>query len=170
MKKSVVLIGMMGSGKSTIGKKLAARLHVPFVDADAELEKAEGMTIPEMFAAHGEAWFRAKEKITIAKLLNGPNSVIATGGGAVMDAMTRKLIREKAVAVWLKAEVPTLFARVAKDKNRPLLQKPDPQQELARLLTAREAFYAEAPIHHRTDERGANETLDELVKKLAAYG
>jgi shikimate kinase len=170
MKKSIVLTGMMGSGKSSLGKKLAARLQVPFIDADAELEKAEGMTIPEMFAKHGEPWFRAKEKITIAMLLNGPNAVIATGGGAVMDPLTRKLIREKAVGVWLQADVPTLFARVAKDKNRPLLQKPDPQQELATILAAREAFYAEAPVHHRTDDAAMNEVLEALVKKLAAHG
>src|SRR6516164_2544598 len=132
--RSIVLIGMMGVGKSSIGRRLGALLGIPFVDADAEIEKAAGMSISDIFARHGEADFRSGEARVIARLLDGGPQVLATGGGAMMNADTRAAIKAKGVSVWLSAEVDVLLRRINKRKNeRPLLQTPDPAATLREL-------------------------------------
>ena len=133
--RSIVLIGMMGVGKSSIGRRLGARLGIPFVDADAEIEKAAGMSIADIFARHGEAAFRSGEARVIARLLNGGPQVLATGGGAVMNPETRALIQERGVSIWLSAEFELLLRRISKRKaERPMLQTADPAATLRELL------------------------------------
>jgi shikimate kinase len=144
--RSIVLVGMMGSGKSSIGKRLAQRLALPFIDADAEIETAAAMTIPEIFATRGEAEFRAGERRVIDRILaNGPQ-VLATGGGAFMNAETRERVAQAGVSIWLKAEPDVLMRRVRKRGNRPLLQTADPDRTLRELLAAREPTYALADL------------------------
>lgn len=144
--RSIVLVGMMGSGKSTVGSRLAARLALPFVDADHEIEVAAGMSIPDIFASRGEAEFRAGEQRVIARLLTQGPQVLATGGGAFMNADTRARIAERGVSVWLKADPDTLMRRVRKRGNRPLLQTSDPDATLRALLMEREPVYALADL------------------------
>ncbi len=143
---SIVLVGMMGSGKSTVGSRLAARLALPFVDADHEIEVAAGMSIPDIFASRGEAEFRAGEQRVIARLLTQGPQVLATGGGAFMNADTRARIAERGVSIWLKADPDTLMRRVRKRGNRPLLQTSDPDATLRALLAEREPVYALADL------------------------
>ena len=134
-RRSIVLVGMMGAGKSTIGRRLAARLRLPFLDADIEIEAAHaGMTIPEIFATHGEPYFRDGEARVIARLLDGGPAVIATGGGAFMREETRKRIADKAVSIWLKADIDVIMKRVKRRADRPLLQTEDPAATVARLI------------------------------------
>lgn len=144
--RSIVLVGMMGAGKSSVGKRLAQRLHLPFADADTEIELAAGMSIPDIFAQRGEAEFRQGEQRVIARLLSEGPRVLATGGGAYMNAETRKLIADRGVSIWLKAEFDVLMRRVRKRSNRPLLQNPDPEGTLRRLMDERYPTYAEADI------------------------
>ena len=146
-RRSVVLVGMMGAGKSTIGRRLAARLGLPFLDADAEIELAHaGMTIPEIFAAHGEPYFRDGEARVIARLLDNGPGVLATGGGAFMREDTRGRIRGKAVSVWLKADADTIMKRVKRRADRPLLQTADPAATIGRLIEERHPVYELADI------------------------
>jgi shikimate kinase len=146
-RRAVVLVGMMGAGKSTIGRRLAARLHLPFLDADTEIELAHaGMTIPEIFAAHGEPYFRDGEARVIARLLEGGPGVVATGGGAFMREETRTRIRDKAVSVWLKADADTIMKRVKRRADRPLLQTADPAATIGRLIEERHPVYQRADI------------------------
>ena len=135
-RRSVVLVGMMGAGKSSIGRRLALRLGIPFVDADTEIEKAAGMTIPDIFATHGEAEFRAGEARVIARLLEGGPQVLATGGGAFMNADTRAAIAAKGISVWLKAEFDVLMRRIKRRHDRPLLKTDDPGATLRGLMRA----------------------------------
>src|SRR5271169_1822517 len=136
--RSIVLVGMMGVGKSSIGRRLAARLGVPFVDADSEIEKAAGMSIPDIFARHGEADFRSGEARVIARLLDSGPQVLASGGGAVMNADTRAAIKAKGVSIWLKADFDVLLRRIAKRKHeRPMLHTDDPTETLRQLLITR---------------------------------
>jgi shikimate kinase/3-dehydroquinate synthase len=144
--RSVVLVGMMGAGKTSVGKRLAARLGLPFVDADAEIEAGAQLTIPEIFERFGEAYFREGERRVIARLLNGGPQVLATGGGAFMHALTRQAIAAQGVSVWLKPDVEVLVARVRKKSNRPLLQTDDPEATLRRLLAERAPIYALADL------------------------
>jgi shikimate kinase len=145
--RSIVLIGMMGVGKSSIGRRLAGRLGIPFVDADAEIEKAAGMSIADIFAHRGEADFRSGEARVIARLLEGGPQVLAAGGGAFMNAATREAIRAKGVSVWLKADLDVLLRRISKRRNeRPLLQTGDPEETLRALLIEREPIYAQADL------------------------
>src|SRR6202521_3983138 len=138
-RRSIVLVGMMGVGKSSVGRRLATRLGVPFVDADSEIEKAAGMSIADIFARHGEADFRSGEARVIARLLDGGPQGLATGGGAVMNADTRAAIKAKGVSVWLSAELDVLLRRINKRKNdRPMLQTADPAATLRELLIERE--------------------------------
>jgi shikimate kinase len=168
--RAVVLIGMMGAGKSSVGRRLAKALDLPFVDADAEIEKAAGMSITDIFAKHGEPEFRAGERRVVARLLEEPASVIATGGGAWMDDTTRAKVRARGVSVWLKAEIDTLLKRVKKRGGRPLLKTGDPEQVLRDLLAVREPVYAEADVtvHSREvpHEVMVSETLAELDRFL----
>src|ERR1700704_1350545 len=141
-RRSVVLVGMMGAGKSTIGRRLAARLHLPFQDADQEIEIAHaGMTIPEIFAAHGEPYFRDGEARVIARLLDSGPRVLATGGGAFMREETRNRIRDRAVSIWLKADADVILRRVKRRADRPLLQTDDPAATVSRLIEGREPVY-----------------------------
>ena len=137
-RRSVVLVGMMGAGKSTIGRRLAARLRLPFLDADIEIEAAASMSIPDIFATHGEPYFRDGEARVIARLLDSGPAVIATGGGAFMREETRTRIRDKAVSIWLKADADVIMKRVKRRADRPLLQTEDPAATVSRLLEARE--------------------------------
>ena len=144
--RSLVLVGMMGAGKSSVGRKLATRLVLPFVDADTEIEAAAGMTIPEIFEVRGEPEFRSGEARVIARLLDGVPGVLATGGGAYMNAETRKLIGQKGVSIWLKAEFDILMRRIRRRTDRPLLHTADPDTTLKRLINERYPFYALADL------------------------
>ena len=144
--RSIVLVGMMGAGKTSVGKRLASKLGLPFVDADAEIEAGAQLTVPEIFERFGEAYFRDGERKVIARLLNGGPQVLATGGGAFMNKTTRENIAARAVSIWLKPDVEVLAARVRKKSNRPLLQTADPEQTLRRLLEERSPTYALADL------------------------
>lgn len=144
--RSIVLIGMMGAGKTTVGRRLATRLGLPFTDSDAEIETAAGMSIPDIFAAHGEAEFRAGEARVIARLLQGRQGILATGGGAFVNPETRRSILDGALSIWIKADFELLFARVSKRSNRPLLHTADPRATLKALIEARYPVYAEADV------------------------
>jgi shikimate kinase len=167
--KTIVLVGLMGAGKSCIGRRLAARLDVPFVDADAEIERAAGATIAEIFDRHGEAAFRDGERRVIARLLDGPMGVLATGGGAFMDSETRARIKSRAITVWLKADLETLIERVSRRGHRPLLKNGDPREILARLMALRGPVYAEADITVETGHAPATATVERVIEALAAF-
>ncbi len=168
--RSIVLVGMMGVGKSSIGRRLAARLGVPFVDADTEIEKAAGMSIADIFAGHGEADFRSGEARVIARLLDGGPQVLATGGGAVMNADTRAAIKAKGVSIWLSAEFDVLLRRINKRKNdRPMLQTADPAATLRELLVAREPIYAQADITVQSREVPHDAIVSEIMTVLAVF-
>jgi shikimate kinase len=171
-KRSVVLVGMMGAGKSTIGRRLAGRLRLPFLDADIEIEAAAGMSIPDIFETHGEPHFRDGEARVIARLLDNGPAVIATGGGAFMREETRNRIRDKAVSIWLKADADTILKRVKRRADRPLLQTEDPAATVSRLLEAREPVYqgADLTIASRDvpHDRIVEECLDALRARLCA--
>jgi shikimate kinase len=166
-RRSVVLIGMMGAGKSSIGRRVALRLGIPFVDADAEIEKAAQMTIPEIFAERGEAEFRAGEARVIARLLDGGPQVLATGGGAFMNPDTRALIGAKGIAIWLKAEFEVLMKRIRRRHDRPLLKTDDPGATLRGLLAERDPIYALADITVQSREVPHDRIVDEIVGALA---
>ena len=168
--RSIVLVGMMGVGKSSIGRRLAARLAVPFVDADTEIEKAAGMSIADIFARHGEADFRSGEARVIARLLEGGPQVLATGGGAVMNADTRAAIKAKGVSIWLSAELDVLLRRINKRKNeRPMLQTADPAATLRELLVVREPIYAQADLTVQSREVPHDAIVTEIITALAGF-
>jgi shikimate kinase len=167
--KSIVLVGMMGAGKSSIGRRLAGVLHLPFVDADAEIEKAANLTIPEIFANYGETHFREGERRVVARLLAAGPKVLATGGGAFMSEETREQCRAHGVTIWLKADVSVLLERVRKKGNRPLLQNPDPEAVLRRLLAEREPAYALADIAIASRDGPHQALVGEIVTALDAY-
>jgi shikimate kinase len=144
--RAIVLVGLMGAGKTSIGRRLAERLDLPFVDADVEIEKAAGKSIPDIFAEHGEAHFRDGERRVIARLLENGKQVLATGGGAFMNPETRKAIQANSISVWLKADLDVLLKRVAKRGGRPLLENRDPSEVLQNLINLRYPIYAEADI------------------------
>ena len=167
--RPVVLVGLMGVGKSTIGKRLAARLGLPFVDADTEIERASGLSIAEIFERYGEAHFRDGERRVIARLIEGPPKVIATGGGAFIQPDTRALILARAVAVWLDADLTTLIDRVARRDTRPLLKGRDAGVVLAELAAVRNPVYAEAPIHVSSKPSPHDLTVTAIVDALAQH-
>lgn len=171
--RTIVLVGLMGAGKSAIGRRLAQRLGLPFVDADAEIERAAGQTVPEIFASHGEATFRDGERRVIARLLSEPVHVLATGGGAFMDPQTRALVAERGISVWLKADLDVLLRRTARRSNRPLLNAGEPAEILERLMQQRGPVYATADITvHSTDgppEQTVQRVLDGIAQHLAAH-
>jgi shikimate kinase len=161
---------MMGVGKSSIGRRLAARLAIPFVDADTEIEKAAGMSIPDIFARHGEADFRGGEARVIARLLESGPQVLATGGGAFMNEGTRAAIKAKGVSIWLSAAYDVLLRRISKRKNeRPMLQTDDPDGTLRYLLEVREPTYALADLTVQSREGPHEAIVTEIVSVLAAY-
>lgn len=161
--RSVVLVGMMGAGKSSIGRRLAARLGIPFVDADTEIENAAGMTIAEIFAKHGEPYFRAGEARVIARLLDQGPQVLATGGGAVMDAQTRALIRDKSLSVWLKADLDVLLKRTRRRGERPLVD------HIKDLLPQREPLYAQADITVQSRDEPHETIVDEIIAAMPGH-
>lgn len=163
LRKSVVMVGMMGAGKSAVGKELAARLAVPFLDSDAEIERAANATIAEIFARDGEPFFRDKEAQVIARLMDGPPCVLSVGGGAYLRPETRDLVSQKGVAVWLKADLDTLWHRVKRKDTRPLLRTANPRQTLSELMAAREPAYAQADLIVQTEPQYAIETTAEKV-------
>lgn len=165
-KKSIALIGLMGAGKTSIGRRLARRLALPFTDADAEIEAAAGLTIAEIFELYGETHFRDGERRVIARLVEGPRKVIATGGGAFMDPGTRALILARCAAIWLDGEVEALAGRVGRRGHRPLLKDQDPRALLAALAETRNPVYAEAHFTVRSDTAGHERTVDRIVALL----
>jgi len=164
--RPIVLVGLMGAGKSSIGRRLAARLNMPFVDADDEIEKAANLSISEIFERHGEAAFRDGERRVIARLLGGPLGVLATGGGAFMDPQTRALIRERGLSIWLKAEIETLLKRVARRSHRPLLKQGDPRAVLEKLMVERYPVYAEADLAIETGDGPHDLVVDQILAIL----
>lgn len=167
--RPIVLIGLMGVGKSTVGKRLAARLDLPFVDADHAIEEAADLSVAEIFERFGEAHFRDGERRVIARLIEGEPKVIATGGGAFMQAETRALILERAIAIWLDADVDILVERVRRRSgSRPLLKNRDERVVLNELAAVRNPVYALAPIHIRSQSAPHEETVEAILKALAA--
>lgn len=169
--RPIVLVGLMGVGKSSIGKKLATLLHMPFVDADEEIEQAAQMSITDIFAQFGEPYFRDGERRVIARLIDGPGTriVIATGGGAFVNDETRALILEKAIAIWLDSDVDVLVDRVGRKDTRPLLKDGNPREILARLKAEREPAYAEAPIHVMSSSGPQSRTVARVLKGLSEW-
>jgi shikimate kinase len=166
--RSIVLVGMMGAGKSTIGRRLSARLGLAFFDADTEIETAHCMPIPEIFEKYGEAYFRDGEVRVIARLLDSGPAVIATGGGAVMRQETRDRIREKAVSIWLKADSDVIMRRVKRRSDRPLLQTADPEATVERLIREREPVYRQADVTVLSRDVPHEKIVDECMDAL--YG
>jgi len=169
-RRSIVLVGMMGGGKSSVGRRLATRLNVPFADADVEIEKAAGMSIAEIFARHGEAYFRSGEARVIARLLEGGPQVLATGGGAFMNPDTRLAIKARGVSIWLKADLDVLLRRINKRRNeRPLLQTADPSDTLRTLLIEREPTYALADLTVQSRDVPHDSIVNDVIAALAAF-
>lgn len=165
--RSIVLVGMMGAGKSSIGRRLASELGLPFVDADSEIEAAAGMTISEIFETHGEAYFRSGEARVIARLLEGGPQVLASGGGAFINPQTRALILARAVSVWLKADLDVLLRRIRRRSDRPLLKTNDPEGALRRLIEERDPIYAEADLTVYSREVSHETIVADIVAALA---
>jgi shikimate kinase len=165
-RRPIVLVGIMGSGKTTVGRRLAARLRCPFVDADAEIEAAASMPISEIFARFGEPHFRDGERRVIARLMESGPRVIATGGGAFVDPETRALILAQGTAIWLDADIDTLVTRVAKRSHRPLLLGKDPRAVLTELMAVRRPAYAEAPIRIVSASGPHDQTVDAIMEAL----
>jgi shikimate kinase len=167
-RRTIALVGLMGVGKSSVGRRLANVLNLPFRDTDAEVEAAAGRSISDIFADLGEAAFRDGERRVIARLLDGPPHVLATGGGAFMNPETRELIKGKAVSVWLKADLEVLARRVGRKDTRPLLAGKDPLEVLQAQAEARYPAYAEADVHVETGDAAHHVTVDQVIKALAA--
>ncbi len=167
--RPIALVGLMGAGKSTIGRRLARRLDLPFADADDEIERAAGLTVAEIFERFGEAHFRDGERRVLARLAQGPPQVIATGGGAFVNDETRALILERCVAIWLDAAIGTLAKRVGRKDHRPLLKDKDPHEVLAALAAERNPRYAEAHLAVRSDGAPAEAAVDRILEALAGW-
>jgi len=166
-RRSIVLVGMMGAGKSSVGRRVALRLGIPFVDADTEIEKAAGMAITDIFAIRGEAEFRAGEARVILRLLEGGPQVLATGGGAFINPDTRAAIAAKGISIWLKAEPDVLMKRIKRRQDRPLLHTADPAATLRKLLDEREPVYALADLTVQSREVTHDRIVDEIVGAIA---
>lgn len=167
--RPVVLVGLMGVGKSTIGRRLAKRLGLDFIDSDEAIEDAAGAPAGEVFERYGEANFRDGERRLVARLIEGAVRVIATGGGAFVDPHTRRLLNERAITVWLNAPVDVLAERTARRDTRPLLKGPDARQILERLASERAGAYAEAHIHVTSSQGAHNEVVETIVTELERY-
>jgi shikimate kinase len=163
----IVLVGLMGAGKSTVGRRLARRLGLPFVDSDEEIERAAVRSIPEIFDSYGEASFRDGERRVLRRLIEGGPKVVATGGGAFMDSETRALILQRCLAIWLDAEIDTLAGRVVRRGHRPLLDGKDPAAFLRELAAVRNPVYAEAHLRIHSDSGPHERTVDRIVEALA---
>ena len=167
--RPLVLVGMMGAGKTTVGRRLAQRLDRRFLDSDDEIEKAANMSIEEIFASHGEGEFRSGEARVIARILRENDIVLATGGGAFVNAETRELVKSSAISIWLKADFEVLFHRVSRRSNRPLLKTADPRQSLRTLIEARYPIYAEADITVVSREVPQEVVAADVVASVTAY-
>lgn len=167
--QSIVLVGMMGAGKTTVGRRLAPRLGLDFIDADEEIERAAGMKVSDLFKAHGEESFRRGEAQVIERLLDGPPIVLATGGGAMVNDGTREIISKKSVSVWISSDIDTLLVRATRRGTRPLLKTGDPRKTLLRLLDERQDFYSQATI--RVDSRPGphSNTVTAIIEALTPY-
>jgi len=164
--KPIALVGMMGVGKTSIGRRLAQRLQIPFVDADQEIVDAAGLSIPEIFEKFGEAHFRDGERRVIARLFDGKRKIIATGGGAFINEETRALMLERAIVIWLDADIDTLVERTARKGDRPLLANGDAREILTKLAQDRNPLYAQAHVHVKSQSTPHEATLDAIMKAL----
>ena len=169
LSRPVVFVGLMGVGKTCIGRRLAHRLDLPFVDADKEIEEAAGCSIPEIFERHGETYFREGERRVILRLLDNPAHVLSTGGGAFMDAQTRAAVRERAISVWLRADLDLMLRRVSRRNDRPLLQVADPRAKLQELIDQRYATYAEADMTVDSMDGPPEATLERVIAALSDH-
>ncbi|UCI08795.1 shikimate kinase [Mesorhizobium sp. B1-1-8] len=167
--RSVVFVGLMGAGKTAIGRKVATMLSLPFIDSDQEIESVSRMTVPELFERYGEAEFRALEQRVILRLLESGPQVLSTGGGAFMNPQTREAIASHGVSVWLKADLDLLMERVAKKQNRPLLKNPDPRGVLERLMEERHPIYATADMTVATRDDRKEVIAGEVIAALCAH-
>ena len=166
--RPIVLVGLMGAGKTTVGRRLATLLRLPFIDADEEIEKAAGLKVSEIFALHGEEEFRRGERRVIARLLQGPPHVLATGGGAFMNDETRALVRAHATSIWLRADLDVLMRRVEKRDNRPLLKQGDPRATMERLMAERHPIYGEADLVVDSNNGPPASAVTSVIRALAA--
>lgn len=164
--RTIALVGLMGAGKSTVGKRLADRLHRKFYDSDNEIEKAAGLAISDIFTLHGEAEFRRGERRVLERLLSEKPHVLATGGGAYLDTETRALLRERAVTIWLNADLETLWRRVSRRSHRPLLKADNPKGVLGKLLSERTPIYEQADLVVRSEEGPHKATVDSILRAL----
>jgi shikimate kinase len=169
LKRTVALVGLMGAGKTTVGRRLAQALGCRFADADVEIAIAAGQSVPEIFAEHGECAFRRGERLVIARLLREPPHVLATGGGAFIDAGTRALMKERAISVWLKAPLDVLMKRVSRRDDRPLLKEDDPAATMERLMAERYPIYAEADITIETGGGPHRSAVSDIIAALRAW-
>ena len=165
----IVLVGMMGAGKTTVGRRLAPRIGLPFFDADNEIEQAAGMSVAELFNRHGEQSFRQGEAKVIERLLDGSPSVVATGGGALLNPATRQRIKEKSVSIWIKADIDTIVRRATRRGTRPLLKTGNPHDIIKNLLGERGDFYAGADIHIDTQPGPHINTVNLIIEMLGDY-
>lgn len=167
--RPIVLVGLMGVGKSTVGRRLARRLGLPFVDSDSEIEGAAGLSAAEVFERYGEQDFRDGERRLVARLIEGEVRVIATGGGAYVDPHTRELLNSRAITIWLDAPIEVLAERTARRDTRPLLRTADPKRTLERLSEERRPSYAEAHIHVRSGDGAHKDVVDSILRELETY-
>ncbi len=167
--RCIVLVGLMGAGKTTVGRRLASRLRIPFLDADHEIEEAAGMKVAEIFEKYGEEQFRDGERKVVARLLESQSAVLATGGGAYMNEETRALIETQAISVWLKAELELLLERVARRDTRPLLKAGDARSILERLITERYPIYAQARLTIETGEGPHEHVVQDILRSLEEF-
>ena len=165
----IVLVGLMGAGKTSLGRRLAKAACLPFVDSDAEIEKAAGCSVFEIFERFGEAEFRSGERRVLERILDGAPAVVATGGGAFMDAATRALIRAKGVSIWLRADLDTLVRRTKRRDDRPLLKSGNPRDVLMRLIAERYPIYGEADIILDVDDEPVKESTERLIERIASF-
>ena len=167
--RTITVVGLMGVGKSSVGRRLANALELPFKDADVEIEAAAGRSIPEIFASLGEPAFREGERRVITRLLEDPPHVLATGGGAFITPETRALIKERSISVWLKADLEVLVRRVGRKDNRPLITGKDPLEVLTDLAAVRYPIYAEADVMVETGDTAHHVTVDQVIQALTTY-
>ena len=167
--RTIVLVGMMGSGKSAVGRRLAPKLSMPFIDADTEIERAAGCSIAEIFDRHGEEEFRSGESRVIARLLTRPAHVLATGGGAFMNKCTRALISTSGISIWLRADLEVLFQRVKRKSNRPILKTEDQRTTLTQLLELRNPIYACADLIVESTDAPLEQTVENVLEALRIY-
>lgn len=168
--RTIVLVGLMGVGKTTVGRRLAHMLHLPFTDADAEIERAAGSTVSEIFERYGEPAFRDGERRVISRLLHGPRHVLATGGGAFMNDQTRALVKDRGLSIWLKADVDLLMDRVGRKSNRPLLKTADPRATMEKLVAERYPIYAEADLTIESRDGPHDKVVRAIILALKAHG